>query len=176
MYAKFHTPTTSTPRARRHRQIAAGVLGALATLAVIAMLASPEATAESESDGFTCEEITGADLVTGSRPGDTSSAPAAILGFNHAYYVDRSATRAQEFLTSDSVLGVDNRLQTGIDAVPAETRPCVSISPLNTLGDAERWAVTVTEFRPDIEPWVARQTVTTRTVDGRSLISEIALA
>lgn len=170
MYAKFFT-ATPTSRSRRHRQIAAGVLGVLAALAVIAVISSPDTNAE--TDGFTCDEITGTDLVSGSGPGDTSSGPAAILGFNHAYYVERSAAGAQEFLTPDSVLAVDNRLQNGIDAVPVETRHCVSISPLNTLGDAERWAVTVTEFRPDIEPWVARQTVTTRTVDGVSLISEI---
>ncbi|MDO3646145.1 hypothetical protein [Nocardia mangyaensis] len=173
MYAKFHT-ANPLPRSRRHRWIAAGVLGALAALAVIAVVTSPDATAE--PDGFTCEENTSANLVTGSGPGDTSSGQSAILGFHHAFYVDRSAAHAQRFLIPDSALTVDNRLQIDIDAIPAETRHCVSISPLGAIGDSQRWAVTVTEFRPDIEPWITRQTVTTRTVDRVILISEITPA
>ncbi|MGY0497445.1 hypothetical protein ACWZHB_02975 [Nocardia sp. FBN12] len=52
----------------------------------------------------------------------------------------------------------------------------MSISPLTTGGESAQWAVTVAEFRPSTEPWIARQTVTTRTVDGVTLISEITLA
>ena len=96
-----------------------------------------------------------------------------IFGFNHAYYVDRSAEQASRFLTPDSVIAAGDRLQTGIDAVPADTRHCVSISSLGSFGDAARWKVTVDEFRPGFEPWVAEQTITTRTLDGVTLISEI---
>ncbi|MGW6120864.1 hypothetical protein ACWFRF_17635 [Nocardia sp. NPDC055165] len=137
-------------------------------------MTAPDGSAQ--PTGFACEETAGPDVITGSVPGDTTSGPAAILGFNHAYYVDRSVEHARRFLTSDSAITTGDRLQTGIDAVPAETLHCVSISPLNTSGKSARWAVTVAEFRPGTEPWVAQQTVTTRTVDGATLISEITLA
>lgn len=175
MYAKFDTTTASpTPRTRRHRWIAAGVLAGLAVLAVVAVVTAPDGVAQ--PTGFVCEEASGPDVVTGSGPGDTTSGSAAILGFNHAYYVDRSAEQARRFLTSDSAIITGDRLQTGIDAVPADTRHCVSISSVNTTGGSARWAVTVTEYRPGTQPWVARQTVTTSTADGATLISEISLA
>ncbi|MFD3430731.1 hypothetical protein [Nocardia fluminea] len=170
MYAKFDT-TAPTPRTRRHRRIAAAVLVTLAALAVIAVVTAPDGSAE--PTGFACEEPTGPDLFAGSVPGDTTSGPAAIFGFNHAYYVDRSAEQARRFLTPDSVIAAGDRLQTGIDAVPADTRHCGSISSLSSFGDAARWKVTVGEFRPGIEPWIAEQTITTRTLDGATLISEI---
>ncbi|MFC9871736.1 hypothetical protein [Nocardia salmonicida] len=150
------------------------MLAGLAALAVVAVVTAPDGGAQ--PTGFACEETTELDVVTGSGPGDTTSGPAAILGFNHAYYVDRSVEYARRFLTSDSAITTGDRLQTGIDAVPAGTRHCMSISPLNTNGESARWAVTVAEFRPGTERWIARQTVTTRTVDGAILISEIALA
>ncbi|MFE3318126.1 hypothetical protein [Nocardia sp. NPDC059195] len=76
-------------------------------------------------------------------------------------------------LTPDSVNAAGDRLPTGIDAVPADTRHCVSISSLNSFDDSARWKVTVGEFRPGIKPWIAEQTITTRTLDGVTLISEI---
>ncbi|WP_181698995.1 hypothetical protein [Nocardia sp. GTS18] len=172
MYAQFDTPKSPNRRPHRHRWIAAAVLAALAALAAAAVATAPNGSARpTESE---CEEATFADTVTGSGAGDASSGPAAILGFNHAYYVDRSAEAARRFLTVDSVLATGDQLQAGINAVPADVRHCVSISPLT--GGSDRWAVTVTEYRPTIEPWIARQSVTTRSVDGATLISEITLA
>ncbi|MFE9788898.1 hypothetical protein ACFYO7_26320 [Nocardia salmonicida] len=142
------------------------------TVAAIAVMTSPPAHATE----FACPHERSTGVVTGSGPGDATSGPAAILGFNHAYYVDRSAEQARRFLTADSAIATGDRLQTGIDAAPADTRHCVSISPLTTSSESAQWAVTVTEFRPSTEPWIARQTVTTRTVDEVTLISEITLA
>ncbi|MGY0497446.1 hypothetical protein ACWZHB_02980 [Nocardia sp. FBN12] len=93
MYAKFDTTTASTPRSHRHRWIAAGVLVGLAALAVVAVVTAPDGSAQ--PTGFACEETSGPDVVTGSGPGDTTNGPAAILGFNHAYYVDRSAEQGR---------------------------------------------------------------------------------
>ncbi|MGS2811622.1 hypothetical protein [Nocardia sp. MW-W600-9] len=124
------------------------------TVAAIAVMTSPAAHATE----FACPDERSTGVVTGSGPGDTTSGPAAILGFNHAYYVDRSAEQARRFLTTDSAIATGDRLQTGIDAAPADTRHCVSISPLTTSSESARWAVTVAEFRPGTEPWIARQT------------------
>ncbi|MGW5440757.1 hypothetical protein [Nocardia asteroides] len=115
-------------------------------------------------------------MVTGSGPGDTTSGPAAILGFNYAYYVHRSADRARQFLIAEAVVKHGDWLQSGIDALPAETRHCVTISPLDTFGDTDLWAVTVTEYHPHGEPFAPRQIITTRTVDGQTRISSIARA
>ncbi|MEV6361386.1 hypothetical protein [Nocardia asteroides] len=114
--------------------------------------------------------------VTGSGPGDTTSGPAAILGFNYAYYVHRSAEEARQFLTAEPAVKPGDWLQAGIDAVPAQTHHCVTISPLDTFGDTELWAVTVTEYHPHGEPFAPRQIITTRTVDGQTRISSIARA
>ncbi|MFD6221209.1 hypothetical protein [Nocardia asteroides] len=138
-------------------------------------MTAPEGSAQSRR--LACADIaTSSGVVTGSGPGDTSSGPAAILGYNYAYYVQRSADRARKFLTAETIVGPGVRLQAGIDAVPAATRHCVTISPLDTFGDAELWAVTVTEYRPQGEPFAPRQIITTRTVDGVTRISSIARA
>ncbi|MFF5035559.1 hypothetical protein [Nocardia salmonicida] len=52
------------------------------------------------------------------------------------------------------------------------------ISPLPDTGDSQWWSVAVTEHQPGADPdtWIAFQTVTTRTVDGVTLISEIVQA
>ncbi|PKV76707.1 hypothetical protein ATK86_7108 [Nocardia fluminea] len=147
------------------------MLVGLATLAVVAAVIAPNGSAQPTASA--CEETSQADVVTGSGPGDTTTGPTSILGFNHAYYVNRSAELTRRFLTSDSAITTGDRLQTGIDAVPTDTRHCVSIAPLNVNGESALWTVTVTEYRPGTEPWIARQTVTTRTSDRVTLISEI---
>ncbi|MEV0684754.1 hypothetical protein AB0I35_12905 [Nocardia sp. NPDC050378] len=174
MYAKFDT-TTTTPRSHRRRWIAATVLATLAALATIAIVTAPDSDAGSRT--FTCAQITSpSGVVTGFGPGDTSSGPGAILGFNYAYYVQRSAEQARRFVTADALVGPGDRLQAGIDAVPAGTRHCVTISPLVRVGDADLWAVTVTEYHPGSERFAPRQLITTRTLGGATLVSAIARA
>ncbi|MEV0334517.1 hypothetical protein [Nocardia sp. NPDC050717] len=173
MYAQFDIPTA--PRSRRRRWIAAATLAALAGLAVVAALTAPDSAAGPRE--LPCAATTSpSGLVTGSGPGDASSGPAAILGFNYAYYVHRSADRARQFLTAEAAVKPGDWLQAGIDAVPADTRHCVTISPLDTIGDTDLWAVTVTEYHPHGEPFAPRQIITTRTVDGQTRISPIARA
>ncbi|MBW0273091.1 hypothetical protein ATM97_23690 [Nocardia sp. MH4] len=173
MYAKFDT--TATPRSHNRRWIAATVLGALAALTTIAIVSAPESTAGSPT--FTCAEITSpSGAVTGFGPSNTETGPGAILGFNYAYYVQRSPGQARRFLTGDALLRSGDRLQAGIDATPAGTHHCVTISPLVSLGDADLWAVTVTEYHPDREPFAPRQIITTRNLDGTTRISSIARA
>ena len=173
MYAKFDT--TTTPRSHRRQWIAASVLGTLAALTTIAIVTAPEGSAGSRT--VTCAQVTSpSGVVTGFGPGDTSSGPGAILGFNYAYYVQRSAKQARQFLASDALVGPGDRLQAGIDAVPAGTHHCVTISPLVRVGDADLWAVTVTEYHPGSEPFAPRQIITTRTHGAATLISSIARA
>ncbi len=102
MYATFDT--TPEPPSRNRRWIAATVLGTLTALTTIAIVTAPEGTARSRT--VTCTQITTpSGVVTGLGPGDTTSGPGAILGFNYAYYVHRSAEQARRFLTADAALG-----------------------------------------------------------------------
>lgn len=172
MYAKFDT---TAPRSRNRRWIAATVLGTLTALTTIAIATAPDSDAGSPT--VTCAQTTSpSGVVTGFGPGDTTSGPAAILGFNYAYYVQRSAEQARRFLTSEAAVGDGDWLQAGIDAVPAGTRHCVTISPLVRVGDADLWAVTVTEYHPATKPSAPRQIITTRTLGPPTLISSIARA
>ncbi|MEU3010073.1 hypothetical protein [Nocardia asteroides] len=173
MYATFDT--TTVPRSHRRRWIAIATLATLAALAAVAAVTAPDGIAQSHELTY-ADIATSSGVVTGSGPGDISSGPAAILGFHYAYYVQRSADWARQFLTAETVATLGDRLRAGIDAVPADTRHCVTISPLDTFGDADLWAVTVTEYRPQGEPFAPRQIITTRTVDGATRISSIARA
>lgn len=165
MHAKFDL----TGRQR----IAATVLGTLVSLAVIAVVITPAAS--SHKAVFTCEESMDSTQVTGSGPGDTSSGPAAILGLNFSYYVDRSPEQTLHYLVPDEVTTHD-RLEAGLRGVPADTRHCVRISPHG--GDGSQWAVEVTEYQPSADPSLREfaQTITTRTHGGQTLISEITPA
>ncbi|WP_157225144.1 hypothetical protein [Nocardia thailandica] len=138
-------------------------------------MAAPESTAGSHTS--TCAEITSpSGVVSGFGPGNTDTGPGAILGFNYAYYVQRSAEQARRFLTAEALLRSGDQLQAGIDATQAGTHHCVTISPLASLGDVDLWAVTVTEYHPGSESHAPRQIITTRTTGDTTLISSIAHA
>ncbi|GAD87072.1 MULTISPECIES: hypothetical protein [Nocardia] len=178
MYAEFDTPEPS-PATRRDRHLIAFGIGAavVSTVLFVITLTVLAPGIHAQQRGIDCPSTTSpAGVVTGSGPGDFSNGPAAILGFNHAYYVQRSAEQARRFLTADALVGPSGKLQAGIDAVPADTYHCVTISPLERIGDADLWAVTVTEYHPDSEPYAPRQIITTRTVGELTLISSIARA
>ncbi|MEU4414781.1 hypothetical protein [Nocardia salmonicida] len=147
------------------------------TVAAVAVMTSPPAHATE----FACPDERSAGAVTGSGPGGTDSGPNTILGFQHAYYVTRSAEQAKRFLTPEFGSGVIGELlQPGIDAVAPDTRHCVRMPVLDTDIDtgSVRWQVDLTEHHPGADPAtvVFTQTVTTRTHDGVSLISDIAPA
>ncbi|MQY21906.1 hypothetical protein [Nocardia macrotermitis] len=109
-------------------------------------------------------------VVRGAGPGGTDSGPDAIMWFQHAYYVDRSAVRALEVVAPDAGLPPAEVIQRGIDSVPAGTAYCVRVAP---SGDS-RYSVEVTEQRPGGAPATyGRQTVTTKVVGGRTLITGI---
>lgn len=110
-------------------------------------------------------------VVRGAEPGGTGSGPDAIMWFQHAYYVDRSAQRAREVVAPGASLPPAEVIQRGIDSVPAGTAYCVRVAP---SGDS-RYSVEVTEQRPGGAPATYdRQTVTTEVVGGRTLITGIA--
>ena len=107
----------------------------------------------------------------GNGAGGTGSGPEAILGFQHAYYVDRSGEKARSFVAPDGAVLQAPQIQDGINTVPAGSTHCLAIT--STGGD--RYTVQLTERRPDGTTTVYKQVVTTVARDGKTLIKEIAV-
>ena len=117
-----------------------------------------------------CAESSEGGVVTGAGPGGFASGPEAILGFDYAYYVDRSGARAREFTTPDAAVGTSEQLQKeGIDTIPADTRHCLRI----TTRAPDEYSVELTHMVPGADPVVWTQLVRTRTEGGRTLIASI---
>jgi|GEM_PF-3151754 len=107
----------------------------------------------------------------GAAPGGTGSGPEAIMWFEHAYYVERSAGRALEVAAPGAAISPAGEIQRGIDSVPPGTAYCVVVAPAG----ADTYAVQITEQRPGGAPATYdKQTVTTTVAGGRTLITGIA--
>lgn len=112
---------------------------------------------------------TGAAL-RGAEPGGTGSGPEAVMWFEHAYYVERSADRALEVTAPGAALPPAAVIQRGIDSVPPGTAYCVVVAP----SGENRYSVEITEQRPGGAPATYdKQTVTTTVDGGRTLITGI---
>ncbi|MFD5179400.1 hypothetical protein ACFWM1_26575 [Nocardia sp. NPDC058379] len=111
-------------------------------------------------------------LASGADPGDTTSAVSVIFALQHAYYVDRSGTKAREFVTPDAKVPPAEEIQGGIDTVPVGTRYCVSIAPTSPA----RWQVHVREQRPGQLPELLATLIihTATEPDGTSKITAIS--
>lgn len=108
--------------------------------------------------------------VRGAGPGSANSGPEAIMRFQYAYYVQRSADQAREVVAPGAAVSPAGVIQQGIDSVDAGTEHCVGITTI----DDGRYSVEVTEYRPGGDPdTYSRQTVTTEVIDGRTLITGI---
>lgn len=109
--------------------------------------------------------------IQGSGPGGTDSGVAAILAFQHAYYVARSGDQARTLVSRDAALPSGAQIQAGIDTIPVGTTHCLEIAPASTPG---QYFVTITEFRPDAVPIAYNpQLVDTAEVGGKTLITSI---
>ncbi|MGF6884045.1 hypothetical protein ABIA39_003714 [Nocardia sp. GAS34] len=122
------------------------------------------------SDG--CEQRHDADVVSGTDPGGTGSAPDAILAFERAYYVQRSGYAARAVVAPDAKVPAADQIQRGINKTPVGTRYCVSIT--RGSPDGTQWEVRLTEQKPTKDPKTYTQIITTQTVGGRTLIAAIA--
>lgn len=117
-----------------------------------------------------CPTERSARVVRGAEVGGTDSGPDAIMWFQHAFYVERSAERAREVVAPDAAVSPAPVIQRGIASVPVGTEYCVRVV---TLSD-NRYSVEVTERRPGAAPATYdKQLVTTAVVGGRTLITGI---
>lgn len=110
-------------------------------------------------------------VVTGNGSGSTDNAPDAVLGFQHAFYVDRNGAAARRFVADDAPhISAAAIIQQAIDTqIPVGTSHCLRIverAP-NTLD------VDLTERRPDGPTTVYRQTVTTVQRNGKTVLYAI---
>ncbi|MGV9668387.1 hypothetical protein [Nocardia niigatensis] len=144
-----------------------------------AVVTTTAASAPATTEGYPhatadCYATKTADTVVGAGPGDPSTGPGAILGFNWAYYSDRSGARARDWVTPDAEVSDAASIQAGIDTVPVATRYCVHISRADSDGSGNTWNVVLSEQYPtDKTPQQWAQTITTRAEGGRVLITAI---
>ena len=118
-----------------------------------------------------CPTERSARVMRGADVGGTGSGPDAIMWFQHAYYVERSAERALQAVAPGAAVSPAVVIQRGIESVPLGTDYCVRVVTL----DDNRYSVEVTERRPGTVPATYdKQLVTTAVVGGRTLITGIA--
>ncbi|MBF6348511.1 hypothetical protein IU448_05685 [Nocardia flavorosea] len=109
--------------------------------------------------------------IQGNGPGGTGSGTDAIFGFQHAYYVARSAEQARTVVAPDAAVPPAADIQRGIDTIPAGTTHCLRITPGAFVG---QYTVVVTEHRPGSAPLGYNpQLVTTMRIGDRTLITGI---
>ncbi|WP_188827231.1 hypothetical protein [Nocardia camponoti] len=104
-------------------------------------------------------------------PGGSDSGIAAILAFQHAYYVARSGELARASVAPDMTAPSSGDIQAGIDTIPVGTTHCLNITPAAFAG---QYYVVITEYRPDSVPiQYNAQLVGTTKVGDKSVISSI---
>ncbi|MFE9328270.1 hypothetical protein ACIHDR_45990 [Nocardia sp. NPDC052278] len=127
---------------------------------------APDAIVTTTSVGSWCEILNSPERVSGNGVGSRDSGPQVILALEHAYYLDRTAAAVRLLLAPDGRFGSDEEIQAGIDAVPAGTTHCTSITAAGT----NQWSVAVTERRPLGSIVVHHQTISTTRRDGLELV------
>lgn len=128
-----------------------------AEVSEVADIDSQSAQVPLVESGEGCETEHGENFFRGNGPGDRLSQVGVVAAFEHAYYVEKDATRAVELTTEDA--GLDPvRLDTeGIGALPEGTTHCLEAS--TDGGDVV--SVRLSELRPDADPIVIHQRITT---------------
>ncbi|QLY32030.1 hypothetical protein [Nocardia huaxiensis] len=132
--------------------------------------AKQSVTTSSAPAELSCPTKREGNLTIGNGPGSTASGADAILGFQHAYYSERSGVKALSFVAPGSNVLPADVMQGAIDQqIPPGTTYCVRILQVQP----EQFDVDVTEHRPDGTTTVYRPHITTVNLEGRNLIQAI---
>ncbi|MFD3594423.1 hypothetical protein ACFWU5_16990 [Nocardia sp. NPDC058640] len=182
------TPTTPPPAepeldSKRMRWIIGGV--AAAVLLVVALVltiglvkrgggADPGVTAApvtSAASATECQSVAEQSVTVGNGPGDTTTGARAILGFQYAFYTDRSGAKVREFVAPDAEnISPAETIQQAIDGqIPAGTTHCVKMRE-TTVG---RYDVELREMHPDGSAVVYKQEIITTNTDGKWQVKSI---
>lgn len=150
-----NSPTTDIPQATPQGTVSVGAP------------AAPVAPAE-DAD---CPNRSENGVSTGRDPGGTTSGPAVIKAFEHAYYVGRNGAKARSYGTELARMGTAASMQAFIDTqLPPGTTYCTRI----TDRGAGLFSLELSEIPPGGgEPLLIRQLVQTAEVEGRTLITAI---
>ena len=168
------TPAVRGGRGKQRLALAGAAVALGAVIVGVVIVSSFGSSNETGSpvaavDPDWCVESRNDGAVTGNGPGGTADGTEVILAFDHAYYVERSGAKARDVVTADAPMGSAETIQRGIDSLPEGTEHCLTISPI----EPGRYAVTLTEQRPDGSTHQYRQVVTTTDRDGRTYITSI---
>ncbi|MEV6771484.1 hypothetical protein AB0N05_22955 [Nocardia sp. NPDC051030] len=186
--AKVTPPQEDKPD-RPVKKIAAIAVGGVALVAVIgvaavAMLsgggdkddtqADPTAggpataAAPTTAAALSCPSKRDGNLTIGNGSGSTRTGAEAILGFQHAFYTDRSGVKARSFVAPDSVnVSTAEVIQKdGIDPTPKGVSYCVRIVEVAP----ETYDADLTVHSPDGTTAVYPQRITTVDREGKHLI------
>lgn len=135
----------------------AAVLGGSSVLGFMVMRGATGPGTEPVAAAATpgCEDRVEHGRVTGSGPGSLDSPAGAVLAFDHAYYVDRSAKKAFAAVAPSSRMTEEQLRVEGIDRLAEGTTHCVQVSEIApTLLEVE-----LTEFPPEADPILIRQRI-----------------
>lgn len=115
-----------------------------------------------------CAPVNEPDRIVGNGAGGRDTGPAVIQAFEHAYYVERSATAAASLMVLPRPVA---EIQSFIDAVPAGTEHCVTVLP---TPDPNRWSVDVLLRIPPVgSEGIHRQWITTTPGEGGLKIATV---
>ncbi|WP_435593054.1 hypothetical protein [Nocardia sp. bgisy118] len=118
-----------------------------------------------------CPPARDGNMTRGNGAGSTDTGPDAILGFQYAFYVERSGERVRKFVAPDAAnISTGEVIQKAIDEqIPKGTTHCLwmfEVAP-------GTYEVDLREHRPDGSTIVYKQTVITVEKDGKTLVSSI---
>ncbi|WP_410873585.1 hypothetical protein [Nocardia sp. A7] len=176
-------PVEQEPDNKRLRWIIGGV--AAAVLLVVALVltiglvkrgggADPGVTAApvpSVASATECQSVAEQSVTVGNGPGDTASGARAILGFQYAFYTDRSGAKVREFVAPDAEnISPAETIQQAIDGqIPAGTTHCVKMRE-TSVG---HYDVELREMHPDGSAVVYKQEIITTNTDGKWQVKSI---
>jgi hypothetical protein len=151
-------PVSSARSGRRPLRIAVAVASAAAVVggsAVLGYVITSQAVAPVAEADVGCEEVSEPGRVAGAGPGSPDTPAGSVLAFDHAYYVERSASAAFEVVSPSSRMTEEQLRVEGIERLAEGTTHCVEVRELSpTLLDVE-----LTEYPPDADPVLIRQRV-----------------
>ncbi|MFC9872069.1 hypothetical protein [Nocardia salmonicida] len=193
---QFQAPTGIEPQNTGRSRIGIIVLGSLATIVVgvaaltyvvvagrdsgpeeaVLIAATSPPTTRKTAGPLPCADEQRGSLTIGRGPGDHTSGPGAILGFEYAFYSDRDGEKARSFVAPDAdTVSSAPIIQRGIDEhVPRGTTYCAQI---NQIGPDD-YELDLTERRPggtSAEDLLYTQLITTTVRDGRTMITAIVV-
>ncbi|MEV4157128.1 hypothetical protein AB0J48_29335 [Nocardia salmonicida] len=176
-------PVEEEPDNKRLRWIIGGV--AAAVLLVVALVltiglvkrgggADPGVTAApipSIASASECQTVAEQSVTVGNGPGDTTTGARAILGFQYAFYTDRSGAKVRDYVAPDAEnISPAETIQQAIDSqIPPGTTHCVKMRE-TTLG---RYDVELREMHPDGSAVVYKQEIITTNTDGKWQVKSI---